>query len=123
MTMLEKDSSMPGRLENTNTPEMRMREEIIKLAKESGFDEEQWAAMTYDAGPYEITTPKAALMRFYQAAVLVGAEKVKEEAASVVENTARYSSNPKSIHYLTPEARKEQGKVIRAIDVKKLLEG
>lgn len=36
-------------------------DEIITLCREAGFSDSQWKAMTFEDGPYSITTPTEAL--------------------------------------------------------------
>lgn len=37
------------------------RDELIKMCREAGFSDEQWKAMTYETGKYDITVPTVAL--------------------------------------------------------------
>lgn len=50
-------------IEAAAVPELS-REDVVRLAREAGFSDKQMAAMFYDSGPYEITTPTHSLQRF-----------------------------------------------------------
>ena len=60
---------------------MTTREKIIAAAREAGFDDRQWESMTYDSGPYEVTTPKIALERFYTTAFDAGQKSLRQQLA------------------------------------------
>jgi len=64
---------------------MTTREQIIAAAKEAGFDDSQWDAMTYDSGPYEVTMPGIELRRFYTIAFEAGRVAEREECARIIE--------------------------------------
>jgi len=61
---------------------MTTREKIIAAAREAGFDDRQWESMTYDSGPYEVTTPKIALERFYTTAFDAGQKSLRQQLSA-----------------------------------------
>lgn len=103
---------------------MGMREEVLKLAEECGA---QSKAADGTGEPYiiyrgEIVTNL--LERFYQAATIQAAERMKEEATKVCKETAwlykKKEGQKADRFFIGQGARELQAAAIRAIDVNKL---
>lgn len=54
------------------------KDKIIVAARDAGFSDKQWSAMTYESGPYDITTPTITLERFWQIAFEAGRQAERE---------------------------------------------